>query len=387
MKILRLLTAGESHGRGLSGILEGMPAGLPLLAADVNADLGRRQQGYGRGGRMKIEKDEAEILSGVRHARTLGSPIALLIWNRDWKNWTEAMKVEAGGDEDLKAVSVPRPGHADYQGVVKYGHTDVRNVLERASARETAMRVALGAVARRFLQEFGIEVGSRVVSIGGVVDAELAPEMSGRALNARADASPVRVLTKKAEAAMIAAIEKAKRAGDTLGGVIEVRATGLPVGLGSYVQWDRRLEGDLAKSFMSLNAIKGVEIGLGFAGAGQPGSQAHDELFWDKKKTHAVRRTNRSGGIDGGMTTGMPLVIRAAMKPISTLMEPLRSIDLKTKQAVKAHIERSDVCAVAAAGVIGEALAALELADAFLAKYGGDSMAEIRAHYNASRKA
>ncbi|MBI3505910.1 MAG: chorismate synthase [Proteobacteria bacterium] len=386
MKALRFLTAGESHGRGLAAILDGMPAGLTLEAGYLNAQLKRRQQGYGRGGRMKIESDEAEILSGVRHGKTLGSPIALLIWNRDWKNWTEAMKVEPGGDESLKSVSVPRPGHADYQGIVKYGHSDVRNVLERASARETAARVAVGTVARRFLEEFGIEIGSRVVSIGDVVDEEAGEDLSGAELNRRCDASEVRVLGKSAEKKMIAAIDAAKKAGDTLGGVVEVRVTGLPLGLGSYVQWDRRLEGDLGKAFLSMNAIKGVEIGMGFETARAPGSKAHDELFWDKTKTHAVRKTNRSGGIDGGMTTGMPLVIRAAMKPLATLMEPLRSIDLKSKQEVTAHIERSDVCAVPAAGVICETLAALELADAFLVKVGGDSIQEIRAHYDATRK-
>jgi len=386
MSPLRFLTAGESHGRGLVGILEGIPAGLALEAAFINAQLERRQGGHGRGGRMKIEKDEAEIVSGVRRGKTLGSPISLLVWNRDWKNWSEAMRVEPGGDEKLKSVKVPRPGHADYVGGVKYGHSDLRNVLERASARETAMRVAVGSVARKFLLEFGVHVASRVVSIGAAEDDADAEKTPVERLNEAADASPVRCLGKKAEREMVAAIDAAKAAGDTVGGVFEVRTSGLPVGLGSYAQWDRRLEGELAKALLSLNAIKGVELGDGFAAAKRPGSQVHDELFWSKDKTHAVRKTNRSGGIDGGITTGETLVLRAAMKPISTLMKPLRSINIETKEEVAAHVERSDYCAVPAAAVIGESLVALVLADAFLAKFGGDSIQEVRAHYESSRR-
>lgn len=387
MSQLRFLTAGESHGRGLTGIIEGIPAGMEITAPYINAQLARRQAGYGRGGRMKIEHDEAEILSGVRHGRTLGSPISLLVWNRDWKNWSEAMRVEPGGDGKLKSVQVPRPGHADYVGAVKYGHADVRNVLERASARETTVRVALACVARKMLEDFNIHVASRVVSIGDVEDKESADDIPAGKLNAAVDASPVRCLGKKAAEQMMKAIDAVRDAGDTLGGVVEVRVSGLPVGLGSYAQWDRRLEGQLAQALMSLNAIKGVEVGLGFAAARSRGSQVHDELFWSKDKTRAVRRTNRSGGIDGGITTGETLVVRAAMKPISTLMNPLRSINLATKEEVEAHVERSDFCAVPAAGVIGESLVALVLAGAFLEKYGGDSMAEIRAHYEASRRA
>lgn len=387
MSDLRFLTAGESHGRGLMGILEGMPAGMALEAAYINAHLARRQKGHGRGGRMKIEKDEAEIVSGVRHGRTLGSPIGLLVWNRDWANWSEAMRVEAGGDETLKSVKVPRPGHADYQGVVKYAHVDVRNVLERASARETAMRVAVGSVARKFLEDFDIHIGSRVVSIGRERDATDVSRIPVSEWNRKADASPVRCMSEEDGRRMTAAIDAAKNGGDTLGGIVEVAASGLPVGLGSYVHWDRRLEGELARALMSLHAIKGVEIGMGFEGAERRGSEAHDELFWSSDKTHAERRTNRSGGIDGGITTGQPLVLRAAMKPLSTLMKPLVSINLETGEEVRAHVERSDVCAVPAAAVAAESLVALVLAGAFLQKFGGDSMDEIRAHYEASRRA
>lgn len=386
MRPIRFLTAGESHGKGLVGIIEGIPAGLDLGAAFINAQLARRQHGYGRGGRMKIEKDEAEIVSGVRHGKTLGSPISLLIWNRDWKNWTEAMRADAGGDEKLKSVKVPRPGHADYVGAVKYGHTDIRNVLERASARETAIRVALASVARKLLLEFGVHVASRVVSIGEVEDTEDASSVAVEKLNEATDGSPVRCLGKKAEKAMVDCIDAAKEAGDTVGGVFELRVGGLPVGLGSYTQWDRRLEGELAQALLSLNAIKGVELGDGFAASRRPGSQVHDELFWSKDKSHAVRKTNRSGGIDGGITTGETLVFRVAMKPISTLMKPLRSINFETKEEVAAHVERSDYCAVPAAAVIGESLVALVLAEAFLSKYGGDSVDELRAHYEASRR-
>ena len=383
---LRFLTAGESHGRGLVGILEGVPAGLAIEAGFINAQLTRRQHGYGRGGRMKIEKDEAEIVSGVRHGKTLGSPISLLIWNRDWKNWSEAMRVEPGGDENLKSVRIPRPGHADYVGGVKYGHTDLRNVLERASARETAMRVALGAIARKLLLEFGVHVASRVVAIGSAQDDETAEKTPIESLNETVDASPVRCLGKKAEREMMAAVDAAREAGDTVGGVFEVLASGLPVGLGTYAQWDRRLEGELSQALLSLNAIKGVELGDGFSAARRRGSQVHDEIFWSKDKRYAVRKTNRSGGIDGGITTGEPLILRAAMKPISTLMQPLRSINVETKEEVTAHVERSDYCAVPAAAVIGESLVALVLAGAFLSKFGGDSVEELRAHYEASRR-
>ncbi len=395
MSSLRFLTAGESHGKCLVGILEGMPAGLALSAADINADLVRRQAGHGRGARMKIERDEAEILSGVRYGLTLGSPIALLVPNRDAENWKDVMAVgpfdvaqgKAGGDPAPKRVTIPRPGHADHPGAVKYAHTDLRNVSERASARETALRVAVGSVARKFLGVFGVQIASRVAAIGAAQDAtDEAERIPVAQWNARADASPVRCLDAAASQKMVQAIDAAREEGDTLGGLFEVRASGLPVGLGSYVHWDRRLEGNLAKALMSLNAIKGVEVGLGFSGARRRGSEVHDEIFWDAARGGATRRTNRSGGIDGGVTTGEPLIVRAAMKPLSTLMNPLASVDLATGRAASAPVERSDVCSVPAAGVVAELLVALVLADAFLQKYGGDSMAEVRAHYEASRK-
>ncbi len=371
---LRYLTAGESHGKALVGILEGVPAGLALSVDDIQPELRRRKRGHGRGNRQKIEGDQVEILSGVRRGKTLGSPIALLIPNVDFKNWTDVMGAEPSGDPSKRRVVVPRPGHADFVGGRKYGFDDLRDVLERASARETAMRVALAAVARKFLKECGVSVASRVVALGGVEDAS-ALALPVERLNAAADASAVRCTDSQAERAMIAAIDEAKAAGDTLGGVFEVYAGGLPVGLGSYAQWDRRLEAPLSAAVMSLNAIKGVEIGLGFEAARRPGSRAHDAFFVDKRKVGY--RSNHSGGIDGGMTTGQPLVVRAAMKPLATLMKPLDSVDLSTMKPAKAHIERSDVCAVPAAAVIAESLVALVLADAVLRKFGGDSMAEI----------
>ena len=384
MNRLRYLTAGESHGKGLVGIIEGMPAGLALEAGHIEEQLSRRQRGHGRGGRMKIESDKAELLSGVRHGKTIGSPIALLLWNKDWKNWTGALQVEPGGDESLKSVSIPRPGHADLCGSIKYGHKDLRSVLERASARETAMRTALSVPARLLLEEFGVRIASRVVSIGGAQDHADADLVPVDRMNAAADSSSVRCLSADAEERMRAVIDHARKAGDTLGGVFEVRVGGLPPALGGYAQLDRRLEGALSAAFMSLNAVKGVEIGLGFSLSQTSGSLAHDELYPGKGRA-AARRTNRAGGLEGGMTTGETLVVRAAMKPLATLMKPLRSVDLKTGKAACAHIERSDVCAVPAAAVIGEALAALVLADAFLEKFGGDSIAEIRRHEAASR--
>lgn len=371
---LRFLTAGESHGKALVGILEGLPAGLRLSASDIQEQLARRKRGYGRGNRQKIETDEVRILSGVRHGRTLGSPVALLIENRDFKNWERVMGAEPVSGEVPRRVEVPRPGHADLVGKLKYGFDDMRDALERSSARETAMRVALACCARRLLDECGVHVASRVTAIGGEVDASPIPVVVGR-LNRRADASPVRCTGVSAEKRMLARIDLAASAGDTVGGVFEVYADGLPVGLGSYAQWDRRLEGPLCAALMSLNAIKGVEVGLGFAGAGLPGSKVHDALLPRGKRV--AYASNRSGGLDGGMTTGQPLVVRAAMKPLATLMKPLDSVDLRTMKPAKAHVERSDVCAVPAAAVIGESLVALVLADALLAKFGGDSMGEL----------
>jgi chorismate synthase len=395
---MRFLTAGESHGKGLVGIYEGMPSGLELSPEYIHEQLRRRKLGYGRGARMKIEDEAVEIVTGVRWGQTLGSPICLLIWNKDWSAWTEIMRVEAksksggkarGGSRNMRFVEVPRPGHADLIGGVKYRHADMRNVLERSSARETAMRVAMGSVARRFLEELGIHVASRVTRIGSVED-ETPLEVPVKKLNAAVDGSPMRCLGKKAEKAMIAEVDRAKAEGNTLGGFIEIAASGVPIGLGSYAQWDRRLEGAVGKAFLSLNAIKGVEIGLGFELGRRPGTEAHDEFFPAKssgvrvnKKTLVRYRTNKSGGIDGGMTTGQPIVVRAAMKPLATLMKPLRSVSVKTGEAIKAHVERSDVCAVPAAAVIGESLLALVLAEFVMEKFGGDSITEIQARVEA----
>lgn len=369
---LRFLTAGESHGVALVGIIEGMPAGLALTAEYLQAQAARRKLGFGRGGRQKIETDEVRILSGVRRGFTLGSPIALLIENRDFANWRDVMRVEPARGEARRRVDVPRPGHADLGGALKYRHQDMRDVLERASARETAMRVALGSAARRLLEGLGVALGSRVAALGPVADDS--DYGDAKTLNARADRSPVRSLRRSRE--MAAFIDGARGAGDTVGGVIEVVAGGMPTGLGSYAQWDRRIEGPIASAFMSLNGVKGVEIGLGFGAAGRPGSKAHDE--YAPAPAGRVRfLSNRSGGIDGGITTGQDLVVRAAMKPLATLMRPLRSVDLRTGKSASAHVERSDVCALPSAAVIGEALLALVLASAVLDKFGGDSMDEL----------
>jgi chorismate synthase len=372
---LRYLTAGESHGRALVGIIEGVPSGLPLDVESLHAQLKRRKLGYGRGNRQNIETDEVEILTGVRFGETLGSPIALTIANRDWRSWTDIMASEPPMREGKRKVSVPRPGHADYVGGLKYVHSDMRNVLERSSARETAMRVALGSIARAFLAQFDIHIASRVVRIGAHVD-ESPLSIEVEALNGVLDERPLRVLDLDAQARMVAAVDDAKKAGDTLGGTFEVYASNCPVGLGSYVQWDRRIEAEIGRQFLSLNAIKGVEVGGGFASAAKLGSQVHDE-YLPGDGTKLRYASNNSGGIDGGMTTGELLVVRAGMKPISTLMKPLRSVDLATGEATNAHIERSDTCAVPAAAVIGESLLALVLADALLEKFGGDSITEI----------
>jgi chorismate synthase len=375
----RFLTAGESHGEALTAIIEGLPAGLPLSEADIDADLARRQRGYGRGGRMKIERDHAHISSGVRWGVTLGSPLTLTIQNRDWENWKDTMAV---GDPPpgtaAKAVTRPRPGHADLAGAMKYGHRDIRNVLERSSARETTARVAVAGVARRLLREFGITILSHVTEIGPVRIGSLA--LAWDEIAQRAEASEVRCADPQAERGMIEAIDAAKGKGDTLGGVFEVVAVGCPVGLGSYVHWDRKLDGRLAQAFCSIHAIKGAEVGMGFEAARRPGSEVHDEILFDAAGGF-TRGTNSAGGLEGGVTNGQPVVVRAAMKPISTLRRPLRSVDLETKEAVEAVVERSDVCAVPAAGVVGEAMMAIVLAEAFLAKFGGDSVDEIRRNY------
>lgn len=392
---LRYLTAGESHGPALVAILEGMPAGLEISEEEISRHLQRRQMGHGRGGRMKIETDRARILSGVRFGTTLGSPIAIQIENKDWKNWRERMAIQAGG-EKVTPVTVPRPGHVDLAGALKYRQQDIRNVLERASARETAARVAIGSIARKLLEQFGMRLISHVVEIHQVKSRfTLAGMDTGTSaadfghpieeISEIADRSPVRCLDPEAEAEMVQVIDRAKRMRDTVGGVFEVAALNVPVGLGSHVQWDRKLDGRIAAAMMSLPAMKGVEIGLGFEAARRFGSRAHDEIFYreDDAGGSIFRKTNRAGGLEGGISNGQPVVVRVAMKPISTLMQPLKSVDLVTKEAVEAHRERSDVCAVPAASVIGEAALALVLTDAFLEKFGGDSVDEIRQTFDA----
>ena len=384
--MLRFTTAGESHGQALVAILEGMVAGLPLEAADIDGELARRQQGYGRGRRMQIESDAVEILSGVRAGETIGSPIALLIRNRDWQNWSGIMdpaRNESDPDKRKRAVTRPRPGHADLSGMLKYDRADARDVLERASARETTARVAAGAVCRRFLAEFSIRLGSHVVELGGI--AAKAGELPAD-INAAVADSPLRTLDPSAESEMIARIDEAKRDGDTLGGVCQVVCTGLPVGLGSYVSWDRKLDGRLAAAIMSIPAVKGVGVGIGFEAAGLRGSSVHDEIEASRESSGAGgvrRRSNRAGGLEGGMTTGEPLVLRVAMKPISTLMKPLATIDTESGEAASAVAERSDVTAVPAMGVIAEAMVAFVVAQAFLEKFGGDSLSETRRNYEA----
>jgi chorismate synthase len=382
--MLRFTTAGESHGPALVCILEGMVAGLPLLAADVDTELARRQQGYGRGRRMKIESDHAEFLSGVRAGETLGSPIAMLIQNRDWKNWQEIMDpaTRQGDPTRKRAVTRPRPGHADLAGMLKYDRDDARDVLERASARETTARVAAGAVCRRFLREFGITLGSHVVHLGGV-DARR-PDKMPADLNAAADESQLRTLDRNAEQEMIARIDAAKAEGNTLGGIAEVVCEGVPVGLGSHVSWDRKLDGRLAAALMSIPAVKAVEIGLGVEGARRKGSDVHDEINPDEgnvKAGRVRRRTNRAGGLEGGITNGEQLVLRASMKPISTLMRPLGTVEMLTREPAQAVAERSDVTAVPAMGVIAEAMTAFIVAQAMLEKFGGDSLGETRRNY------
>ncbi len=385
----RFVTAGESHGRGLVAIIEGVPAGLPLDSETLRQELARRQKGHGRGGRMRIEKDAAEILSGVRLGEALGSPLALLVPNRDWENWRLAMSadpVPEASDTELRRVKLPRPGHADLVGLLKYARSDARDVLERSSARETAARVAAGAVAKRLLAEFGVSLGSHVVSLGGVDARRVEPDEYPMDINEAADASPVRCLDSESEARMMEAIDAAKAEGDTVGGVFEVVVRGLPVGLGSHVAWYRRLDGRLAGALMSIQAMKGVEIGLGFEASRRRGSAVHDEIEADHGRRVSggfKRRTNRAGGLEGGMTNGELLTVRVAMKPLSTLMRPLKSVDLESGEAASAVRERSDVTAVPAAGVVGEAMVALVLADAFREKFGGDSLVEMRANYDA----
>ncbi len=373
--MLRYLTAGESHGPALVAIIEGLPAGLALSAEYINAQLARRQGGYGRGARMKIEADAVRFLSGVRGGFTLGSPVTLYIENKDWANWSQVMSPGQNAQAEERAVTRPRPGHADLAGALKYGHRDIRNVLERSSARETAARVAAGTAARKLLEELGVEITGHVVQIGGV--AARSGSLGTSEIRERTAASQLLCAHNEAEEIMIAAIDRARENGDSLGGVFEIRAGGVPPGLGSHVQWDRKLDGRLAAALMSIQAVKGVEVGLGFEAAAREGSQVQDEIFYDSGRGF-YRETNRAGGIEGGMSNGEEIVLRAAMKPIPTLYRPLRSVDLVSKEPFEASVERSDVCAVPAACVIGEAVTAWEVACACLEKFGGDSMEEIK---------
>ncbi len=378
--MVRYLTAGETHGPQLTTIIEGFPSNISIDFEEVNFQLARRQKGYGRGRRMQIEKDTANIVGGVRHGKTTGAPIALVVENNDWKHWTSVMNIEPieGSDETKRRVNRPRPGHADLNGGLKYNQRDLRNILERSSARETTMRVAVGAMARQLLKEFGIKVAGQVIRIGEVeVERK---EMPIDELIRVTEESPVRVTDKAAEEKMIAAIDAAKEDGDTLGGVIECIIEGVPVGLGSHVQWDRKLDGRIAQAVLSIQAFKGVEFGIGFEAAKRRGSQVHDEIMHDEQRGF-YRASNRAGGFEGGMTTGEPIVVRAVMKPISTLYKALQSVDIDTKEQFTAQVERSDACAVPAAGVILENVVAWEVARAFMEKFGGDSLEETRRNY------
>jgi chorismate synthase len=366
-QVFRFLTAGESHGPALTTIVEGIPAGLDVDAKAINIDLKRRQGGYGRGARQKIESDTVEFLSGIRFGKTLGTPITMVTHNRDWANWTRRMSIEPLPETDseppVKEITVPRPGHADFAGMMKYGHHDLRNVLERASARSTTSLVAVGSLARLLLAEFGISIASHVVNIGGIC--------------VNADNIDMRLIGELSEA-----IDAAKYRGDTLGGVFEVVALGVPVGLGTYAHWDKRLDGRLAQALMSIQAIKGVEVGMGFDVANKAGSQVHDAFYYEAGDHKFIRGSNNAGGIEGGISNGEPIVVRAAMKPIATLMKQLPSVNLETKEGVPAFAERSDVCAVPAAAVVGEAMAAVIIAQAFCEKFGADSIGEMRAHFD-----
>jgi chorismate synthase len=364
-------------------VVENLPSGIPVTEAYINAQLKRRQGGYGRGGRMKIESDRAQFLAGVRGGFTLGSPVAIKIENRDWENWSRVMDPGPGAHTGERVVTRPRPGHADLSGAVKYSHQDIRNVLERASARETAARVAVGTLARRLLEELEVRIVGAVVGIGPV--ASVVPHLSPQELETLVARSPLGCADPGAGEAMMAEIDRARESGDSLGGIFEVRIYGLPPGIGSYTSWDRKLEGRLAGAMMSIQAIKGVEVGLGFEASRLPGSRVHDEIFYDKERGF-YRETNRAGGIEGGMSNGEPVVLRAAMKPIPTLYKPLKSVDLITKEPFEASVERSDVCAVPAACVVGEAVAAWEIAGACLEKFGGDTLEEIKERWRLYRE-
>jgi len=378
--MLRYLNAGESHGKSLLAVLEGVPAGLPLTPDVVNQDLARRQKGYGRGGRMRLEEDRVEFVCGVRKGQTLGNPIGLMIANKDWENWKEVMAVEPGPLPAEKVVTRPRPGHADLVGAIKYAHRDIRNVLEKASARETAIRVAVGGVAKALLAQFGMRVLSYTTEIGGVEARRCEDPLVAFE---QAEASEVRSPDPEAGARMVERIRTAKHRGDTLGGVFEVVVTNPPIGLGSYSQWDRRLGARLAMAVMSIQAMKGVEIGMGFEAARRFGSEVHDDIYYEQGGKGFIRKTNNAGGLEGGITNGEPIVLRAAMKPISTLYSPKKSVDIETKQPFDATVERSDICTVPAAGVVGEAVVAFEIANAMIEKFGGDSLEEMKRNYHA----
>ncbi|MFD2445854.1 chorismate synthase [Bacillus sp. CGMCC 1.16607] len=384
---MRYLTAGESHGPQLTAIVEGLPAGIPLTEEDINRELERRQKGHGRGRRMQIEKDKVQILSGVRHGLSLGSPITLVVENNDWKHWTKIMGSEpiseTENEEIKRVITRPRPGHADLNGALKYGHRDMRNVLERSSARETTVRVAAGAVAKKLLSLLGIEVASHVIEIGGIKAEEIA-YVSLEELRQMTENSSVRCVDKNAEEKMKEAIDSAKANGDSIGGVVEVIVEGMPPGVGSYVHYDRKLDAKIAGAIVSINAFKGVEFGIGFDAARKPGSQVHDEIAWTEEKGY-YRKTNRLGGFEGGMSTGMPIVVRGVMKPIPTLYKPLQSVDIETKEAFAASIERSDSCAVPAAAVVAESVVAWEIASAIVSQFYSDRLESLQQTIQAQR--
>ncbi len=382
---LKFLTAGESHGKGIFAILENIPANFEIDFEFINNELSRRQKGYGRGGRMKIERDKVEFLSGVRLGKTLGSPILMAIWNKDFSNWKEIMKPEPDNLPESQKVTRPRPGHADLPGILKFGFDDIRNVLERSSARETAGRVAAGALCKDILRNLGIKIGSYVISIGSV-KVENFDSLSFEERFSNAEESEVRIPVRNEdlENRFKAEIDKAREMGESLGGVFEVFAVNVPVGLGSHVQWNRRLDGKIAEAMMSIQAIKGVEIGLGFKSAELPGSKVHDEIFYSEEKGY-YRKTNRAGGIEGGMTNGEPIIVRCAMKPIPTLYKPLRSVDIKTKEPFEASVERSDICAVPAASVVAESMLAIVLLDAILESYPSDNFLKLKSFFRSKQ--
>ncbi|SJZ69306.1 chorismate synthase [Pilibacter termitis] len=383
---MRFITAGESHGPELTAIIEGLPAGLPLSAEDINLELARRQTGYGRGGRMKIESDRVRFTSGVRHGKTLGSPVTMIVENKDWKNWQTIMSSEEVSEQDakLRRVKHPRPGHADLVGGIKYGHSDLRNVLERSSARETTMRVAIGAVAKKLLRELEIEVAGHVVTLGGI-NVTIPEGISVQEIKEKSEQSEVRIIDESVEESMKNLIDTAKQNGDTIGGVVEVLVAGVPVGLGSFVQWDKKLDAKIAQAVLSINAFKGVEFGTGFDMGNKFGSEVMDEIVWEKEVGY-TRLSNNLGGFEGGMTNGQPIIVRGVMKPIPTLYKPLQSVDIDTKEPYKASVERSDSTAVPAASVVCEAVVATEIANALIEKFDSDSFEQMKAEIQSYRR-